>query len=281
MHALLLLALAAAPPPVLKVGVTLHPYYSWTANVVGTLPIEVRAVLPSDVDVGSYQPRPEDVVKLRDLDALVVNGLGHDDFIQAMLTASGNRACRVIRPNEAAALLKTARGDAVNSHTFLSFTNAIQQTYAIARALGALRPELSEALQVNAGAYAKKLRKQKAQALQRLSGAPRPRVITVHDGYSYLLQELGLELAGVVEPAHGLVPSAAELAEIVRLIEREKVRVVLAEASFPAPLLAVLERSGARVTTVSHIATGAFTPTRFEEDMQANVEALVLALTGK
>lgn len=276
MHALVLLALAAAPP--LKVGVTLHPYYSWTANVAAGLPLEVRPVLPGEVDVGSYQPRPQDVAKLADLDALVVNGIGHDDFIADMLKASGNAKCRVIKPNDTTPLLKSLHGGAVNSHTFISFSNAIQQTYVIARALGELRPELRAKLQANASAYVKRLRALQADALRRLAGAPHARVITVHDGYAYLLQELGVELAGVVEPAHGLVPSAAELGEVVKLIQRERVKAVLAEDTFPAPLLAVLEKAGAQVTVISHIATGAYTPERFEQEMKKNADALATAL---
>src|ERR1700730_13273958 len=89
-----LLAASAAhaqPAKTLKVGVTLHPYYSWTKNVVGDLPgYEVRPILPGEIDAGYYQPRPEDIKKLMDLDAIVVNGIGHDDFILPMLKASGN-----------------------------------------------------------------------------------------------------------------------------------------------------------------------------------------------
>src|SRR6478752_1920401 len=81
---------AAQPRPTLKIGVTLHPYYSWTANVVGDLPgYEVRSILPGEIDAGDYQPRPDDIKKLVDLDAIVVNGIGHDDFIMPMIKASG------------------------------------------------------------------------------------------------------------------------------------------------------------------------------------------------
>ncbi len=277
MAPLLLLAFAAAPSP-LKVGVTLHPYYSWTANVAQGLPIEVVPVLPGDVDAGNYQPRPADVQRLAGLDALVVNGLGHDSFIEAMLAASGNTRCVIIRPNEGLALLANAHGTGKNPHTFLSYGNAVQQAYAIARALGQLRPELAPALQANATAYAKRLRAQKAAALARLAGLPQRRVVTVHDGYSYLLQELGLSLAGVVEPAHGLTPSAAELGDVVKLLESKQVKVVLSEEGFPPALVEVLARSGARVATVSHIATGAYTASRFEDEMRANLDAMVAVL---
>ncbi len=213
-------ALIAAPPPAapLRIGVTLHPYYSWTKNVVGDAPgVEVRPILPGDVDAGNYQPRPEDIKKLSDLDALVVNGIGHDDFITGMIKASGNERLTLIRPNDGAPQLPSIHGGAVNSHTFISFTNAILQTYAIERALGALRPELAAGFRKGASAYAERLRKIKADAARRLVGARITRVVTVHDGYSYLCQEFGVEVAGVVEPAHGLIPSAAELGQMVDL----------------------------------------------------------------
>src|SRR5438552_1307591 len=124
-------AAGAARPP-LRIGVTLHPYYSWTPNVVAGLPgIEVRPILPGEIDAGDYQPRPEDIKKLADLDAIVVNGIGHDDFILPMIKASGNKKIVIIRPNAETPQMRSIHGTAVNSHTFISFTNAIQQTYAI------------------------------------------------------------------------------------------------------------------------------------------------------
>lgn len=265
--------------PPLKVGVTLHPYYSWTKNVVGDTAVEVLPVLPGEVDAGDYQPRTEDIAKLADLDAIVVNGVGHDDFIFDMIKASGNPKVVVIRPNDGVPLLKAAHGGSVNSHTFISFSNAIQQTYAIAKALSLLRPELAEAFQHNAADYARRLRAIKSKAAERLVDAKVNRVVTVHDGYGYLMQEFGIEIAGVVEPAHGLVPSAKELGDMVDLLKRERVEVVFSEESFPDPLLVVLRDEGhARVYLISHIASGPYTADKFEVEMQKNVDSMARAL---
>jgi zinc transport system substrate-binding protein len=270
----------AQTTPTLKIGVTLHPYFSWTKNVVGTLPgYEVRSILPGEIDAGDYQPRPEDIKKLIDLDAIVVNGIGHDDFIFSMIKASGNTKIVVIRPNESTPQIKNASGSGVNSHTFISFTNAIQQSYAIQRALATLRPKDAAALQQNAADYARRLRLIKSKAAARLAEAKITRVVTVHDGYGYLLQEFGLDLAGVVQPAHGLTPSATELRDMVRLLQREKITVVFSEETFPAPLLKVLrDEAGVKVYTISHIASGPFTADRFEREMQTNVETMIRAL---
>jgi len=281
-----LLAAASAfaqPAPAtrpLRIGVTLHPYYSWTKNVVGSLPgYDVRPILPGEIDAGDYQPRPEDIKKLIDLDAIVVNGIGHDDFIFSMIKASGSKAVVVIRPNDATPQVKAASGTGVNSHTFISFTNAIQQTYAIQRALAALRPRDAAALQANAADYARRLRLIKAKAAAQLANAKVTRVVTVHDGYGYLLQEFGLDLAGVVQPAHGLTPSATELRDMVRLLQREQIRVVFSEETFPPPLLRVLrDEASVEVHIISHIASGPFTADRFEREMQTNVETMIRAL---
>jgi zinc transport system substrate-binding protein len=272
--------MSAQPAQTLKIGITLHPYYSWTKNVVGTLPgYEVRPILPGEIDAGDYQPRPEDIKKLVDLNAIVVNGIGHDDFIFPMLKSSGNAKAVVIRPNDATQQIRTANGKGLNSHTFISFTNAIQQTYAIQKAIAALRPNDAAALQQNAAEYTRRLRLIKSKAAARLAEAKITRVVTVHDGYGYLLQEFGLELAGVVQPAHGLIPSASELRDMVNLLKREKIRVVFSEETFPAPLLAVLrDEAAVKVYTISHIASGPFTADRFERDMQTNVDTMIRAL---
>jgi zinc transport system substrate-binding protein len=280
-------AQAATSAGPLRIGVTLHPYYSWTANVVGNLPgYEVRALLPGDIDAGDYQPRPQDIKRLADLDVVIVNGIGHDDFIFPMLKASGNTRATVIRVNAETPMIRALRprsgqagGNAVNSHTFISFSNAIQQTYFIQRALARLRPQDASALQQNAAAYARRLRTIKARAASQLADATITRVVTVHDGYGYLLQEFGLEVGSVVQPSHGLTPSAGELRDMVALLKREKMTVVFSEATFPEPLLNVLrDEAGVSVHIISHIASGPFTADKFEREMQQNADTMIRAL---
>ena len=273
----------AQAQPVLKIGVTLHPYYSWTKNVIGSLPgYEVRSILPGEIDAGDYQPRPDDIKKLVDLDVIVLNGIGHDDFIMPMIKSSGNKKLVIIRVNETTPQIHSAHGSSVNSHTFISFTNAIQQTYAIQKALTTLRPADATALQKNASDYARRLRLIKSKASQQLAEAKVTRVVTVHDGYGYLLQEFGLEVAGVVQPAHGLTPSAGELRDMVKLLQREKIRVVFTEETFPDAMLKVLrDEAGVKVYIITHIASGEYTADKFEREMQKNLDTMVRALVSE
>ncbi len=271
----LMVVVAAAP---LKVGVTLHPYASWAWQVTKGLPVEVVPVVPGDVDIGSYQPRPQDVATLATLDVLLVNGLGHDSFIDELLKASGNTRCVLVNLNEATPLLTTRADEGPNAHTFLSLGNAMAQSFTLARALAQVRPEWRATLEDNASAYSRRLRALRTSTVVRLRGLTERRVITVHDGYSYLLQDLGLQLVAVVEPSHGLLPTPTELGHIVELLQQHRARVVVSEVSFPKAMEAVLREAGATVVVGSHIATGSFTPERFEEELALTLDALVRAL---
>jgi zinc transport system substrate-binding protein len=270
----------------LRVGVTLHPYYSWVENVTAGTDVVVVPVIPGDVDIDAYQPRAEDIAALGTLDVLVRNGLGHDTVVDRMRAAANNPRLQVIDINAETATLPEAHGKGSNSHTFLSLTNAVQQSALLARVLGqrlvadGAPPVVAAKLQDNAAAYAKKLRRMLADAKAKLASARTRRVVTVHDGYGYLLQELGVELVAVVEPAHGLLPSAAELSGVVEVVRREKVTVVLAEERFPQALARPLEQVGAKTHVISHVATGAFSADRFEREMQANVDTIVAALVA-
>ena len=66
---------------------------------------------------------------------------------------------------------------------------------------------------------------------------------------------------------------------MVDLLNREHVRVVFSEETFPEPLLKVLREEGhARVYIISHIASGQYKADKFETEMQKNVDAMVMAL---
>ena len=120
----------------LRIGVTLHPYYSWVSNIAVGTDTTVVAVLSESSDPHAYQPLPEDIEQLATLDALVINGLGHDEFIPPMLKAAGDKSPEIIRPNSGVPLLASrlvgSDTPTSNSHTFLSITSAVQQVANIA-----------------------------------------------------------------------------------------------------------------------------------------------------
>ncbi|MCZ7585985.1 MAG: zinc ABC transporter substrate-binding protein [Deltaproteobacteria bacterium] len=276
----------------LRVGVTLHPYYSWVANIAGDA-VEIVPAVPPGSDPHSYQPQPQDIARLAKLDAIVVNGSGHDDFIEPMLKAANSTHLVRIEPNAGLPLIpvqqkhyafeeKVDKGQvAYNSHTFVSINASIQQIRAVADALAKLRPEDAKQFQSNARAYVKKLRTMLAAALARIEKVKgqHPAIATVHDGYAYLFQDLGLEVTAVVQPRHGIEPSARQLADTIKRVKEAKVAILFTEADYAKKYTdAIYEETGCRLYALSHISGGGYTADRFEKDMRRNVDTIARAL---
>ena len=106
-------AFADAPAPLakpLRIGITLHPYYSYVANIVGDK-AEVVPLIPAGFNPHAYEPRAEDIKRIGTLDVIVLNGVGHDDFADRMIEASEKPDIPVIEANQNVPLL-AATGNA-------------------------------------------------------------------------------------------------------------------------------------------------------------------------
>lgn len=294
---ILALGLMAQQERHLKLGVTTPAYYSWITNIVGDAPVDVLPILGPESDLHSYQPKPEDIKRLAGLDFLVVNGLGHDAFINPMIEACGNRNLKLINPNRGLPLIPYQRGKShshgeasrteskeeknvsYNPHTWLSLTGAVQQIYTLERELSQIMPKYRDNFRKNALAYTRKIRQMKADASFRLSKAKITRVATVHDGYSYFLQEFGVDVVAILEPAHGIEPSVIELRKTIEEIKKTGARVIFSELDFPKKYVDVIEKeTNVRVYTFDHMRSGEYKKDRFEKAMQSNVDTLVRAL---
>ena len=284
---LLLAPMASADPAKrLRIGITLHPYYSYVANIVGDK-AEVVPLIPAGFNPHAYEPRAEDIKRIGTLDVIVLNGVGHDDFADRMIATSERPDIPVIEANANVPLLaatgNAARGagKVVNPHTFLSISASIAQVNNIARELGKLDPDNAKTYTQNARAYGKRLRQMRADALAKLTSAPNPdlRVATVHAAYDYLLREFGLEVTAVVEPAHGIEPSPSQLKKTIDQLRELDVKVIFSEMDFPSSYVDTIQReSGVKLYPLSHISYGDYSAQKYEVEMTGNLNTVVRAI---
>ena len=128
LFASLVMSITAHAKDKLTVGITLHPYYSYVKGVVGDK-AEVIPLIDSGFNPHNYHLNPTDIARLRRLDALVVNGIGHDDFALEAIERIKLPQLTVINANESVALLGNT--SKANSHTFVGIDTAIRQVYTI------------------------------------------------------------------------------------------------------------------------------------------------------
>jgi len=270
----------------LRIGITLHPYYSFVANIVGDR-AEIISLIDAQANPHGYAPQPADMIRMTNMDVLIVNGIGHDSWAFEILDAAGvKESLPLIYANDGVSLIPVA-GDPsgakiVNPHTFISTTAAIQQVYTIARRLGELDPDNAVTFRENARRYALEIRKLRAEFDSQVAGVNLSNFhcATMHSGYDYILQELGLQVTAVIEPRHGVEPTARQLADTIDRIDAANVNVLFAEKYFASKLSdTIRDATGVRMYSISHISSGPYTPEKFIEEMRENLNTLAQAIS--
>ena len=187
----------------LTVGITLQPYYSYVKVVVGDK-ADIIPLVDAGFNPHNYLPQPNDMKRLNQMDVIVVNGIGHDDFALKVIQASQRKDLVVIEANKDVPLLpamgQSVGQGAVNPHTFIGLSTTIQKVYTIANELSKVDPNNSQFYRNNARKYAKQFRLLKRDAMQSIHALDTTgmKVATTHNAYGYLLQEFGVDVAAVI-----------------------------------------------------------------------------------
>jgi ABC-type Zn uptake system ZnuABC Zn-binding protein ZnuA len=105
------------------------------------------------------------------------------------------------------------------------------------------------------------------------------KVITYHDTFSYFLRRFGLELAGTIEDRPGIPPSPSHLAELIRTIREQKIKVIVAEPWADRKVVELVARdSGARALVLPSSVGGLKGVDSYLDLMGYNVQGLAEAL---
>ena len=270
----------------LVVGVTLHPYYSFVANIIKDKG-EIVPLIPEGFNPHAFEPRSQDIKRINELTVLVLNDIGHDAFARKMIQASENKDVPIIQANKDVPLLSTMgldenqRDGVINSHTFISISAAMLQVNHIAKELAKLDPANADFYRENARAYNKRLRQLRSDALSRVQGVKNPnlRIATVHAAYDYLFREFGLEVSAVVEPGHAIEPGPAHVKKVIDLIKAKNISVLFTEKDNPnAYIRTIAKEANIKLADLTHMTHGAYTAQHFEEGMAYNLDQVVKAI---
>lgn len=274
----------AAEQKKLNIGITLQPYFSYVSAVVG----DKANILPL-VDAGfnphNYQPQANDLQRLKEMDVIVVNGIGHDDFALKVIKAADRDDLIVLKANKDVPLLpamgQSVGAGAVNPHTFVGLSSTIQKVYTIANELAIIDPANATEYRKNARNYALQFRKMKHQAMLALGDLDTAgmKVATTHNAYGYFLQEFGVDVTAVIEPAHGVEPSASQLQETIEKIRESGIDLLFYELNMPNRYVTTIEQeTGVKLYRFSHMTHGPYQEDKVAVEMQQNLQTLVQAM---
>ena len=155
----------------LSIVTTIFPEYDWVREILGDKAdnAEITMLLDNGVDLHSYQPTADDIVKISDCDLFIYVGGESDGWVEDALRNAANRNMKVIN-------LLEVLGDSVKTeeivegmqeeheheeeadeHVWLSLKNAKMLVRVISKALQELDPDNKDIYAANADAYVKRL----------------------------------------------------------------------------------------------------------------------------
>jgi ABC-type Zn uptake system ZnuABC Zn-binding protein ZnuA len=289
-------AWGAAAPDVIAVVTTSTDLKALVA-AVGAGRVAVESLAPPLHDPHAVEITPGQLARLRSAALLVRIGLDHEPWLGRVRAAVNDPRFAPGGPNDLdlsrgidvlqseSPRVRSERGVHVhgfgNPHYWLDPMNARPMTQAIVDALARLAPGERETFARNQARLLAGLDADLARWIAALAPARGARVVAYHDTWPYFARRFGLVVVATIEPAPGLPPSAASLAELTARMKEAGVKLVIAEPSSNASIAGqVAARSGARLVTLVPSVGGDPEARDYPGLFEVNVRRLARALAG-
>jgi len=294
--ALLALAWPAFAKDRLEVVTTTTDLRSLTEAVGGSRVTVVRLV-PPNMDAEEYQPKPQDVVRLKQARLLVRVGLDYDLWLDRLLMQAdrpeiGRGGPNYVDASFAVAVLEL-RGMSVgpgdghahgsgNPHYWLDPRNAETITANILEALARIDPANTATYESNRDAFLGRLNAKLTEWETKLAALKSVPMVAYHNSWPYFARRFRLDIVGFIETKPGVPPSPAHLSRIVRDMRTRGARVVVREPHEPERDVGfVASKAGAKVVTLA-ASVGALPQTDdYISLFDVDVEALTSAVIGQ
>ena len=195
---------------------TIFPIYDWVVNVLGegAGAAEVTMLLDKGVDLHSYQPTADDLVRISNCDLFIYVGGESDEWVEDALQEAINKSMVVIdlmdvlgdsvkeeevvegmeREEEEEEEGDEEEGNEYDEHVWLSLRNAAVLCRAIAEALGQINRDKAELYTANVEAYLEKLAALDEKYRETVeAGAQRTILFGDRFPFRYLADDYGLD----------------------------------------------------------------------------------------
>ncbi len=237
------------------------------AEVVGGDLVEATSLVPANFDAEEYQPRPQDVLRLKQARLVVRVGLDYDLWFDRLLDASGRRDLRrggegYVDASFAIAPLEV-RGVAIgpgdghahgsgNPHYWLDPKNADFITANILEGLARVDPIHIKTYEANRSAFLARLSAKLGEWEEKLAPLRTMPIVAYHNSWPYFARRFRLDFFDFLEIKPGVPPTPSHLAGIVERMRERNAHLVVREPQEPERDVAfVAAKTGASVVVLA------------------------------
>lgn len=242
----------AQTPPRLKVVASFSILGDMVANVGGER-IDLVTLVGPDGDAHTYQPSPADARAVAAAQALVVNGLGFEGWIERLARAAPFRGTRIVAAQGFQTLTMTddhghghghGHGGASSTRSPQRAPRVVPDPHAwqdlslgrryvanIAQGLATADPLNAEHYRRRAAEYDSRLAQLDAWVRREIATVPpaKRKAIVGHDAFQYFAKAYGVEFRAPVGVSTDNEPSARDVANLIRQIGAEGIKAIFME----------------------------------------------------
>lgn len=237
---LLLLSLAgcASPQNPAQIAATTLPVYEFTSRLCDGTGLSVTRLVTENVScLHDYTLSVSQVKAVESAEVVILSGAGLEDFMEDMLS----NADRVIESAEGIDLLECSEhhdhdhdhehDHDHDPHLWLSPLLAKQMAQNICAGLKKNYPQYASAFDANLSSLLSDLDALLIYGQQQLEELSCRELITFHDGFAYFAEAFDLTILEAIEEESGSEASAAELKQLITLVNTHKLPAIFTERS--------------------------------------------------
>jgi zinc/manganese transport system substrate-binding protein len=217
-------------------------------QVVGGERVKVTTLVGPDADAHAFEPTPADARNLVKARLFVTNGLNFEPWAQKLATSAAYKgalltASQGVQPRQRSAGNGLSH-DESDPHAWQDPRNVVVYVKNIAKSLASLDPEGTDSYQNNSDTYIRQLEALDQFALAQFAHLTphQRRVITSHDAFGYFAARYQIQFLAPQGVSPAGEASAKEVAQLIRQIQRDKIRAVFVENMRNPKLLAQMAR---------------------------------------
>ncbi|MHB0954374.1 MAG: metal ABC transporter substrate-binding protein [Allorhizobium sp.] len=255
-------------------------------NVAGEA-AEVDSITKPGAEIHNYQPTPRDILKARDADLVLWNGLNLERWFEKFLANLGQVPSAVVSDGVVPMSISGGAYEGKpNPHAWMSPDNALIYVENIRKALTAIDPGHADVYAANAKAYGERIRAEIEPMKAAIAALPENRrwLATSEGAFSYLARDLGLKelyLWPINADAQG---SPQQVRAVIDAMREHEISVIFSESTVSdKPARQVAAETGARYGGVLYVDSlseaGGLVPT-YLDLLKVTVSTVVKGLAG-
>jgi zinc transport system substrate-binding protein len=285
---------------------TLFPFYDFTNQLVGDK-AEVSLLLPPGVEPHSFEPTPQDIIKIQEADVFIYTGDIMEPWV-ADIVANIPDSVKVINASEGITLIESTdehshshddehghedeqknkeAGSNLDPHFWLDFNNSIISVQTISQAISSLNILDNTLLDSNTNNLIALLEQLDSDYSNNLSKCSNKTILQAgHRTFEYLAKRYNLEYITTEELSPNSDTSAQDIAKLINEIKENKSKTVFTE-ELVEPRIAntIANETGASILELNgahNISSEQFTSKiSFIDIMKQNLDNLSIGLECK